>query len=97
MLFCFPVLDFKQVCLVPFLFIVVVLNYDTFLNFCIKIWVGVVEESGGGGETVTTSQGFKVVSYSLPLLKRGIVRTITSSYFDHLAKIDYLEPVRFSW
>lgn len=57
----------------------------------------VEEENGGGGETVTASQGFKAVSHSLALIKIGPARTITSSYFDCLAKIDCLEPVRFSW
>lgn len=96
-LFCFPVLDFKQVCLVPFLFIVVVVNNDMFLNLCIKIWAGEVEENGDGGETVTTCQGFKAVSYSLALIKIGTARTVTSSYFDCLVEIECLEPVRFSW
>lgn len=56
-----------------------------------------MEEKGGDGETIRTSQGFKAVSYSLALIKIGTARTITSSYFVCLEKIDCLEPVRFSW
>lgn len=63
--FRFPVLHFKQVCLIPCMFIIVAVNSDTFLNFCIKNWAGEVEERAGGGETIITSQRFKAVSYSL--------------------------------
>lgn len=56
-----------------------------------------MEENGGDGETVTTSQGFKAVSYSLALIKIGTARAITSSYFDCLVEIEYLEAVRFLW
>lgn len=55
-----------------------------------------MEENGGDGETVTTSQGFKEVSYSLASIKMGTAGAITSSYFHCLVKIDSLEPVRFS-
>lgn len=47
------------------MFIIVAVNSDTFLNFCIKNWAGEVEERAGGGETIITSQRFKAVSYSL--------------------------------
>lgn len=35
-----------------------------------------MEEKGGDGETIRTSQGFKAVSYSLALIKIGTARTI---------------------
>lgn len=55
--FYFPLLDFKKICLVPFMLIVIAVNNDKFLHFCIQIWLDEVEEEGVVVR-LKTSQGF---------------------------------------